>query len=669
MECLEGRQMMFWSSWGIQMTYYNTWRMFETSACKPAASMIMNGIDGPYSTLVSTSSSDGEAYFMLKETGLTLLQMCPAVRYLKHNLYNLIDEQKTVKIDSYKALLDYQLHFTKVAAHLRVMSQLLSIKKDDLFLKGLEWNDQRQYADDRWPACQVTQEAERLLEKGYCSDLRTQESRSRKAHQRCNKKSVRLGSRALQIPSSTVLEVPSLTHSLQDSSKLSKVPGGSSRGQALEVDSSKVAVAELSCSPLVEGQCKSSFECIQVNSYIPGQPLTAELQGEHLQVKWEEQNKEELLGTKPSVELKATEAMGNIPEPQSKYLHSSSSPHTDNLPQNPLNEPQEALDETRTVERPVEPAVHALEVPKPPLEPKDDLHEAPEQAGSRKVEEVEQKIKAEMRSKVVAQRKPPEKKTQRKSLKSVIWRMKDIIPGLWTAHSNGRLHGLAVLLIYLQQGWTQSLGVETCATSPSMLSQLAKRSGATTLRVNDAHSLAPHTCSDAAMKFYASLSYKSENCILEGYESYGDKVKAPHSGRWRTILESTVTSSTRKPTKKVASSVRTLQILCMKKQTPPCFEGGAQRLLYGVLHQVLRLRGWGSSRSEAQGPTWHSGQDLKCPKVFEEGNKEYSSAFTNLQQVSTRIQDIGKERRSGEDIRSSKNPSEGQEMRRVKMQL
>lgn len=55
-----------------------------------------------------------------------------------------------------------------------------------------------------------------------------------------------------------------------------------------------------------------------------------------------------------------------------------------------------------------------------------------------------------------------------------------------------------------------------------------------------------------------------------------------------------------------------------------------------------RLQGWGSSRSEAQGPTWHSGQDpsipfvffmfflhvfthcyvgLECPKVFEESSE------------------------------------------------
>ncbi|KAI6135979.1 hypothetical protein F5141DRAFT_1059244 [Pisolithus sp. B1] len=208
-----------------------------------------------------------------------------------------------------------------------------------------------------------------------------------------------------------MLEVPSLTHSLQDSSKLSKVPGGSLRGQALEVDSVEVAVAEPSCSPLVEGQCKSSFEHIQVNSYIPGQPLTAELQGEHLRAKWEEQSKEELLGMKPSVELKVTEAKGDSPVPQSKYFHSSSSPCANIPPQNPPSKPQEALDETRTVEIPVEPATCALKVLKPPLEPKDDLHETPEQAGSRKVEEVKQKIEAEMQSKVVAWRKPPEEKT------------------------------------------------------------------------------------------------------------------------------------------------------------------------------------------------------------------------------------------------------------------
>ncbi|KAI6103376.1 hypothetical protein F5141DRAFT_1065210 [Pisolithus sp. B1] len=218
----------------------------------------------------------------------------PCSLYLKHDLYNLIDKQKMVKIDSYKALLDYQLHFTK------------------------------------------------------------------------------------------------------DSSKLSKAPGESSRSQALEVDGIEVAMAELSSSPLVKGRCESSFNHIEVTSYIAEEPLTVGLQGGCLQGKLEEQRKEKLLGAKASVELEATEAMGNIPEPQSKYLHSSSSPHTDNLPQNPLNEPQEALGETRTVERPVEPAVHALEVPKPPLEPKDDLHEAPEQAGSCKVEEVEQKIEAEM---------------------------------------------------------------------------------------------------------------------------------------------------------------------------------------------------------------------------------------------------------------------------------
>ncbi|KAI6118062.1 hypothetical protein F5141DRAFT_1061733 [Pisolithus sp. B1] len=63
---------------------------------------------------------------------------CPAVWYSKHDLYDLIDEQKKVKIDSYEALLNYQLHFTKVAAHLRVTNQLSSIEKDDLYLEGFD---------------------------------------------------------------------------------------------------------------------------------------------------------------------------------------------------------------------------------------------------------------------------------------------------------------------------------------------------------------------------------------------------------------------------------------------------------------------------------------------------------------------------------------------------
>ncbi|KAI6099416.1 hypothetical protein EV401DRAFT_1894864 [Pisolithus croceorrhizus] len=413
-----------------------------------------------------------------------LIVECPPAQYSKYNLYDLVDKQKKVKINSSEALLDYQLCFTEVATHLQVMNQLSSIEKDDLFLEGfdrefqseilqrLEWNGQRQHTEDPWPTCQVTQEAKRLFKKGYHLDLRqvhmvreqlkaeyearTQESRARKAHERCNEKSARLGSRALKILSSTALKVPSLTHSLQDSSKLSKVPGGSLRGQALKVDSSKVAVAELSCSPLVEGQCQFIYSRAATNSQVTGRTSMSE---------------------------------------------------------NPLNEPQEALDETRTVERPVEPAVHALEVPKPPLEPKDDLHKAPEQAGSHKVEEVKQKIKAKMRSKVVAWRKPPEEKTQRKSLKSVIWRMKDIIPGLWTAHSNARM---------------------------DLESQCRDM----------------HNKSECAYLFY-----KSESCLLEGYEVYGGKVKAPHSGGWSTNLESMATSSTRKLTKKDASRVRTPQAI------------------------------------------------------------------------------------------------------------
>ncbi|KAI6104117.1 hypothetical protein F5141DRAFT_1064961 [Pisolithus sp. B1] len=412
------------------------------------------------------------------------LLRCPAVQYLKHDLYSLIDKQKMVKIDSYEALLDYWLHFTKVVAHLRVMSQLSSIKKDDLFLKGIPLGVEGS-AHHKRPV------------EGLRGPVQSQDARV-ESHE---------GSGEMQ-------------RDLQDSLKLSKAPGESSRGQALEVDSIEVAVAELSCSPLVEGQW---------------QPLTAELQGEHIQAKREEQSKEELLGTKPSVELEVTEAKGDSPVPQSKYFHSSSSPCTNIPPQNPPNEPREALDETRTVERPVEPAVCALEVLKPPLEPKDDLHEAPEQAGSCKVEEVKQKIEAEMQSK----------------------------------------------------GWTQSLGVETCATSPSVLSQPAKRSGATTLCVNDAHSLAPHTCSDAAMKFYAGQG----------------------SPLWWVEHKSQVYSN--------FQHSKTDQEGCLK------YQDTKDTLLYGVLHQVFKTTKLGIELKRSPGPhlALRTSSDLKHAKVFEGSNQ------------------------------------------------
>ncbi|KAI6112129.1 hypothetical protein EDD16DRAFT_1521591 [Pisolithus croceorrhizus] len=360
-----------------------------------------------------------------------------------------------VKIDSYEALLDYWLHFTKVVAHLQVMSQLSSIKKDDLFLKGILLGVEGS-AHHKRPV------------EGLRGPVQSQDARV-ESHE---------GSGEMQ-------------RDLQDSLKLSKAPGESSRGQALKVDSIEVAVAELSCSPLVEGQW---------------QPLTAELQGEHLQAKREEQSKEELLGTKPSVELEVTEAKGDSPVPQSK-----------------------------TVERPVEPAMCALEVLKPPLEPKDDLHEAPEQAGSCKVEEVKQKIEAKMRSK----------------------------------------------------GWTQSLGVETCATSPSVLSQPAKRSGATTLCVNDAHSLAPHTCSDAAMKFYAGQG----------------------SPLWWVEHKSQVYSN--------FQHSKTDQEGCLK------YQDTKDTLLYGVLHQVFKTTKLGIELKRSPGPhlALRTSSDLKHAKVFEGSNQ------------------------------------------------
>ncbi|KAI6166316.1 hypothetical protein EDD17DRAFT_1505237 [Pisolithus thermaeus] len=78
---------------------------------------------------------------------------CPTVCYSKCNLYDLVDKQKKVKINLHKALLNYQLCFTDIAAQLQISSQLLWIEKDNLFLEGfdqefqseilqrLKWND------------------------------------------------------------------------------------------------------------------------------------------------------------------------------------------------------------------------------------------------------------------------------------------------------------------------------------------------------------------------------------------------------------------------------------------------------------------------------------------------------------------------------------------------
>ncbi|KAI6118592.1 hypothetical protein EV401DRAFT_1888670 [Pisolithus croceorrhizus] len=259
------------------------------------------------------------------------LLRCPTVRYSKHNLYDLIDEQKTVKIDSYEALLNYQLHFTKVVAHLRVTSQLLSIKKDVLFLEGFD------------------QEFQRLFE------------------------------------------------ALKSARRNLKKPGS-----------------------------------------------------------------------------------------------------------------QNAQDEPRTDERPIEAVVLTLKVLKPTPEPRDDLHEVPEQAGCTKVEEIKSEVKVERQSKVVAQRKPPEVK----GLDSFI----DIFAAGMDSESQCR----------------------------------------------DAHNKSKH----------AYLSYKSENYLFEGYEILGGKVKAPHSGGWSTNLESMVTSSTRKLTEKDASRVRTPQAIWSATSSIQGYEAG-----------------------------------------------------------------------------------------------
>ncbi|KAI6094039.1 hypothetical protein EDD16DRAFT_1529502, partial [Pisolithus croceorrhizus] len=412
------------------------------------------------------------ADFLKDATRLFSLFRCPAVCYSKRDLYDLVNKQKKVKIDSYQALLNYRLSFTDIAAQLRISSQLSWIEKDDLFLEGfdqefqseilrrLKWNDRRQYVDDPWPTYQVAREAERLLKEGYRFELREvhlardqwstreaqyeaemRESRAAMAEEQCREpercsESARLGSKASQPPSSTSLEIQSLTHSLQDSSKPSKAPGVGSRSQAVEVDG-----------------IESSFECIEI----------------------------------PPIELRDPE------------------------------------DEQRANKRPVEAEAHVLEVAKLVLEPRGDLCEVPEQVRSIEVEEIESGVEAEGQSKVVARRKPPEAKIRRKSLKSVSRRIKEILPEFWTTHSSSRLSGWTISLIYLQQGWTRSLRVETCMTSPSALSQPAKRSGTTALRVNDMHSLAPRTCSAAAVEIYTGLSQKSENYLFKGYESLEGK--------------------------------------------------------------------------------------------------------------------------------------------------
>ncbi|KAI6020995.1 hypothetical protein PISMIDRAFT_19667 [Pisolithus microcarpus 441] len=56
----------------------------------------------------------------------------------EYDLYDLVDKQKRVKIDSFEALLDYQLCFTKVVTCLQVTNQLSSIEKDNLYLEGFD---------------------------------------------------------------------------------------------------------------------------------------------------------------------------------------------------------------------------------------------------------------------------------------------------------------------------------------------------------------------------------------------------------------------------------------------------------------------------------------------------------------------------------------------------
>ncbi|KAI5980656.1 hypothetical protein EDD15DRAFT_2346112, partial [Pisolithus albus] len=446
---------------------------------------------------------------------------------------------------------------------------------------------------------------------------------------------------ASKFPSSTSFEPYPLTHDIQDSSMPLKVPKDGSRGCILEVDSVEVVAAGSSTPPLVKGQHEATFEGLQVTPNLGNELLMVELQGSCLHRKPGMRNEGELLGTKASVELEATDVIGDIPAPQSKYLQSLPSPHTDIPPQNSLNEPQDAEDEPETDKKLDEAAVDALEAHKPLPEPRGDLCEVPEQAGSVEVEEIKSEFEVEARSRVVARRKPPEVKSRRKTLKTVTRRIKELLPGFWIAHCSGRSSNLASLLIYWWQGWTRSLGVETGATSPGEISQLTNQVCATLLRVKATRPLAFLNHDDTAIKIYASSSNESENHPFQGYEgkvqcSDGEilmlQVKAPHTGGWSTTLESMATFSTRKPTKKAASRARTPGILSMRKQAPPCFEGKARMLqegprlnhgpvhtyspsrlcsvdlwflyprLYGVLHQVFEATRLGIEPKRSPGP-------------------------------------------------------------------
>ncbi|KAI5992660.1 hypothetical protein EDD15DRAFT_2269061, partial [Pisolithus albus] len=449
---------------------------------------------------------------------------------------------------------------------------------------------------------------------------------------------------ASKFPSSTSFEPYPLTHDFQDSSMPLKVPEDGSRGRILEVDSVEVVAAGSSISSPVEGRHEAIFDNLHITPMMGNELLMVELQGSCLHRKPEVQNEEELLGTKASVELEVKEAMGHIPAPQPEYSQSFPSPHTDIPPQIPHNEPQDAEDKPDTDERSDEAAVDALEAHKPLPEPRGDLCEVPEQAGSVEVEEIKSEFEVEARSRVVARRKPPEVKSQRKTLKAVTRRIREFIPDFGIAHCSGRSSDMAGLLIYLWQGWTRSLGVETGATSPGEISQLTNQVCATLLRVKATRPLAFHNHDDTAMKIYASSSNESENYPFQGYEVHGGKVqfsdgeilmlqvKAPHSGGWSIILESTATPSTRKPTKKATSTVRTPEILHVRKQAPTCFEGEARMLregpcsnqgpvlmyspprlcsvdlwflyprLYGVLHQVFEATRLGIEPKRSPGP-------------------------------------------------------------------
>ncbi|KAI5981597.1 hypothetical protein EDD15DRAFT_2203762 [Pisolithus albus] len=273
----------------------------------------------------------------------------------------------------------------------------------------------------------------------------------------------------------------------------SKVPEDDLRGQLLEVDGVEVVTAEPSHSSPVEGRHEAMYL----------RRLTGHSKDAKMVEKPEVRNKGELLGMKASVELGVKEAMGDIPAPQSKYLQSPSSPHTDIPPQIPHNEPQDAEDEPGTVEQPDEAVVDALKAPKPLPEPREDPCEVLQHAGSFKIEGWTRSLSVE---------------TGGTSPGKISWLTKQV----------------------------RATALHVKATCP--LASLNHNDAA--MRIHAPSFYESESCLFEGYESYGDRVQWSEGKVLML------QVKAPCSSGWSTILESTAASSTQKLTKKAPSRVR-----------------------------------------------------------------------------------------------------------------